>query len=103
LLTIVRAGLEQLAGGDPELLFALRRKVSKELVYDERKKPMVRRRLKALKRKQQGGLCSVCSQPLPQKYCVLDRLNAVAGYTVENTRLICPGCDVATQQSRGYA
>jgi hypothetical protein len=102
LLTMVRAGLRQLAGADFELLFALRRKVYKELVYDERDKPMVRRRLKAQKRQQQGGLCAICSQLLPEKYCVLDRFNAAAGYTAENTRLICPGCDIATQQSRGY-
>jgi hypothetical protein len=103
LLTMVRAGLRQLAGDDAELLFALRRKVYKELVYDERDKPMVRRRLKSQKRQQQGGLCAICSQPLPEKYCVLDRLEGAAGYTAENTRLVCPGCDVTTQQSRGYA
>ena len=103
LLTMVRAGLRQLAGDDNGLLFALRRKVYKELMYDERDKPMARRRLKAQKRQQQSGLCAICSQPLPEKYCVLDRLEAAAGYTAENTRLICPGCDVTAQQSRGYA
>ncbi len=103
LLTMVRAGLRQLAGEDSELLFALRRKVYKELTYDERDKPMVRRRLKAQKRQEQGGQCPICSRPLPEKYCVLDRLNAAAGYTAENTRLICSVCDTATQQSRGYA
>ena len=103
LLTMVRAGLRQLAGDDLELLFALRRKVYKELVYDERGKPMVRRRLKAEKRQQQGDLCAICSKPLPEKYCVLDRFDAATGYTAENTRLICPNCDVTTQQSRGYA
>ncbi len=103
LLTMVRAGLRQLAGDDADLLFALRRKVYKELVYDERDKPMVRRRLKAQKRQQQGGLCATCGQPLPHKYSVLDRLSAAAGYTAENTRLVCQACDVSTQQSRGYA
>lgn len=39
LLTMVRAGLRQLAGDDADLLFALRRKVYKELSYDERDKP----------------------------------------------------------------
>jgi len=103
LLTMVRAGLRQLAGDDTELLFALRRKVYKELTYDERDKPMVRRKLKAQKRADQRGVCPACSQPLPDKYRVLDRTSAAAGYTAENTRLICQACDIATQQSRGYA
>ncbi len=103
LLTMVRAGRRQLAGNDAELLFALRRKVYKKLVYDERGKPMVRRRLKAEKWQEQGGLCTICSHPLPERYCVLDRFSAAVGYTVENTRLICPGCDVTTQRSRSYA
>ncbi len=46
--------------GDPELLFAYRRKLFKELTYDERSKPSVRRRLKAIKRAEQHGLCAVC-------------------------------------------
>ena len=95
--------MRQLAGDDAELLFALRRKVYKELTYDERDKPMVRRRLKVQKRLAQGGQCAAGSHPLPENYCVLDRLSAVDGYTAENTRLICQACDIATQQSRGYA
>ena len=50
LLDSVRAQLLALSGGDSELLFAYRRKVYKELTYDERDKPMVRRHLKARKR-----------------------------------------------------
>lgn len=103
LLTMVRTSLGQLAGDDHELLFALRRKVYKELVYDERSKPAVRRKLKDLKRQQQGGLCSKCSQQLPLKYCILDRFVASSGYTVENTQLICSACDVSIQQSRTYS
>jgi hypothetical protein len=56
LLDSIRARLRGLAGEDRDLLFAYRRKVYKELIYDERDKPMVRRRLKALKREEQGGL-----------------------------------------------
>jgi DNA repair exonuclease SbcCD ATPase subunit len=103
LLETVRARLHALAAGDPGLLFAFRRKVCKELSYDERDKPMVRRRLKAAKRREQGGTCPLCKKPLPEKYCVLDRFVAAAGYTSENTRLICADCDVKTQASRGYA
>lgn len=103
LLDSVRAQLEALSDGDPALLFAYRRKVYKELTYDERDKPMVRRQLKTLKRRQQEGICPICRKPLPEKYCVLDRLEAVAGYTAENTRLICQECDIATQSAKGYA
>jgi UTP:GlnB (protein PII) uridylyltransferase len=42
LLTEIRARLDALAGGDADLLFAYRRKISKELGYDERSKPMLR-------------------------------------------------------------
>jgi ribosomal protein L44E len=103
ILDHVRAQLEELAGGDVELLFAVRRKVYKELTYDERGKPMARRRLKVSKRQAQGGLCPICEKPLPEKYCVLDRKSAVLGYTDENTRLICTECDTKTQSKRGYA
>jgi len=51
LLDEVRARLVGRSGGDKELLFAHRRKVYKELMRDERGKPMVRRRLKQLKMK----------------------------------------------------
>jgi hypothetical protein len=103
LLENIRLRLRDLAGEDEALLFAYRRKVYKELIYDERDKPMVRRRLKALKRKEQGGVCPLCEKPLPATYCVLDRLVAAAGYTAQNTRLICQECDVKTQASRRYA
>ena len=103
LLADVRARLEALSGGDRELLFAYRRKVFKELTYDERDKPAVRRKLKDFKWKEQRGLCSLCGKELPESYTVLDRLNAIDGYTKENTRLIHQECDVAHQASKGYA
>jgi len=102
LLDEIRARLQTLAKGDPALLFAYRRKVYKELTYEEREKPMVRRKVKAAKRVEQDGICERCKQPLPENYCVLDRYEAVKGYTKENTRLICQNCDVAIQQERGY-
>jgi hypothetical protein len=103
LLDSVRAQLLALSGGDPDLLFAYRRKLYKELTYDERDKPMVRRQLKAKKRREQNGVCPLCQKPLPQKYCVLDRFQAAAGYTAENTRLICQECDIQAQTAKGYA
>jgi ribosomal protein L44E len=102
LLGDVRARLEILSSGDKELHWALRRKLAKELGYDERTRPGDRRALKAYKRGEQRGLCAVCQSELPEKYAVLDRLLAMAGYTKENTRLICSPCDVRVQQERGY-
>lgn len=103
LLAEVRQRIEVLSGGDTDLLFAYRRKIYKELSYDERSKPMVRRKLKDQKWKSQRGLCALCGKELPEKYTVLDRLNAADGYTTENTRLIHQQCDVEHQASKGYA
>lgn len=103
LLDEVRERLAALSGGDRELLFAYRRKVYKELMHDERSKPMVRRRLKALKMAEQGGLCAICNAQLPDRGAVLDRTRAVDGYVAENTRLVHASCDVAQQAQRGYA
>jgi hypothetical protein len=61
-----------------------------------------RRRLKELKRREQGGICPLCKKPLPKRYCVLDRTAAAKGYTPENTRLLCQACDVKSQASKGY-
>ena len=102
LLTEIRVKLETVSAGDAALLFAFRRKVYKELVYDERSKPAVRRRLKGLKRLEQDGKCPACEGPLPERYGVLDRFNAVVGYTPENTRLICPECDIRIQTERRF-
>jgi hypothetical protein len=102
LLSDVRGRLDALAGGDVELGFAYRRKVAKELIYDERSHPMVRRKLKLEKRKDQNGLCARCKNPLPEKYAVLDRFEAAKGYTSENTQLICEKCDREVQAERRY-
>lgn len=103
LLTSIREHLESLSGGDSELLFAYRRKVYKELIYDERGKPADRKKKKAAKRREQGGICPSCQVTLPEKGAVLDRARAVDGYKPANTRLLCPACDTAVQASRGYA
>ena len=103
LIDSVRNQLNELSGGDADLLFAYRRKVYKELIYDERDKPMVRRRLKALKRREQDGNCPLCKKPLPETYCVLDRIETAAGYLSANTGLICRECDIAVQKERRYA
>jgi hypothetical protein len=98
----VRAQIAKASSGDLELAWALRRKVYKELTYDERGKPGHRRKLKALKREQQRGICPICCNPLPERYAILDRLVAMAGYTPENTRLIHHHCDAEIQGARGF-
>jgi hypothetical protein len=103
LLKKIRTKLDALAGGDLELRWAFNRKIYKELVYDERGKPMHRRALKFKKWKSQQGKCAVCHGGLPETGAVLDRLHAMKGYTIENTRLLCPACDTRIQTERGYA
>lgn len=103
LLDEVRERLASLSGQDRELLFAYRRKVYKELMYDERSKPSVRRRLKALKMTEQAGLCALCNEQLPAKGAVLDRTRALDGYVADNTRLVHGSCDVAQQALKGYS
>jgi UTP:GlnB (protein PII) uridylyltransferase len=102
LLDVVRAELNRLAGGDKDLLFALRRKVAKELGYDERKKPMARGALKKRMRALQDNLCPLCRESLPERYCVLDRFNAADGYIESNVRLICERCDRRVQEERRF-
>ena len=102
LLKDLRARFSEMSSGDPGLPFAYRRKIAKELGYDERGKPAHRKILKARKMGEQGGLCPICSQLLPEKYAVLDRVDAMGGYTPENTRLIHADCDTNVQVGRGY-
>ena len=102
LLVEIRSKLEAMSQGDKDLLFAYRRKIFKELTYDERSKPTVRRKLKDQKWKEQRGLCAICGKDLPERYTVLDRLNAADGYTMENTRLIHQECDMKHQEEKGY-
>lgn len=102
LLTDIRARLVALSGGDPLLLFAYRRKVAKELGYDERGKPNARAHLKALKWGQQNGKCVHCGNEIALKYSELDRRNASDGYTPENTELIHGKCHRERQEARRY-
>ena len=102
LLAVVRERLAALSNGDKELLFAYRRKIVKELGYDERSKPSDRNKLKARKFGEQSGKCAECGEPLPEKYTVLDRKNAADGYTPENTELIHGDCDRKRQAAKGY-
>ena len=102
LLADIRERLTNLAGGDPLLLFAYRRKIAKELGYDERGKPGTRKQLKALKWGHQNGKCVQCGDELPLKYSELDRKNAADGYTIENTDLVHAKCHQLRQAAKGY-
>ncbi len=102
LLDEIRRQIDELSGGDRELRFAYNRKLAKEITYDERGKPMLRRRLKRLKWEQQNRRCAACGEEMPLAYSVLDRFNAVDGYTKENTRLVPPACDYKAQAAGQY-
>lgn len=104
LLEEVRQSIQKLSGNDSDLQFAIRRKIAKELSYDERGKPTQRKQLKLKMLRLQKGLCAKCGKPLPllARGAVLDRQNAMAGYAVENVRLICRACDDEIQESRSF-
>lgn len=94
--------MDELSGGDKELLFAYRRKIAKELHYDERGKPGQRKNLKLLKWGLQNRKCAHCGDELPLKYSELDRKNAVDGYTEENTELVHAKCRQERQAAKNY-
>jgi hypothetical protein len=102
LLSEIRVRLRALAGDDPLLLFAYRRKVVKELGYDERSKPSARNKLKAMKWGLQGRKCAHCGEEMPLKYSELDRKNAADGYTEENTELVHAKCHHDRQAAKSY-
>ena len=102
LISKIKADLEKASGGDPQVLWALRRKVAKELVYLERSKPMERRKLQNHKFSEQNGLCAICGKKLPERGGELDRKEAFWGYTAENTRLVHHDCHVDDQKKKNY-
>jgi hypothetical protein len=103
LLADIRERLTKLATGDPLLLFAYRRKIAKELSYDERGKPGARKQLKAMKWGLQGRKCAHCGEEMLLKNSELDRKNAADGYTEENTELVHHDCHQKRQAAKGYA
>jgi hypothetical protein len=103
LLERVVADLQATSEGDPETLWALRRKLAKELTYMERSTPAARNKLKTLMFKKQNGICALCNKPLVQKGSELDRSNAFYGYVESNVRLVHHECHVADQERKGYA
>jgi hypothetical protein len=103
LFDLVRAELQRLSEGDTNLLWALRRKLAKELVYLERGTPAHRNKLKALMWEKQNGVCALCEKSMPQKNSELDRCEAVLGYIESNVRLLCHDCHINDQDKKKYA
>ena len=102
LLAKVKAMVTDAAGGDPVLLFALRRRLFTRLMYWERSTPAERTKLKAAKHKAQRGLCAICDEPLDVKGSELDRADPVDGYTADNTRLVHHVCHRQDQETKGF-
>lgn len=102
LLKSTRDTLDELASGDRGLLFAMRRYVYLRLTYDERGTPQWRRQLKRLKFAEQLGKCANCDGGLEIAGSELHRLDASAGYTVENTQLMHHSCHRAQQEAAHY-
>jgi hypothetical protein len=102
LLAGIRARLKALSGDDTQLLFAYRRKIVKELQYDERTKPASRGAIKKLKWAQQSHRCAHCGEEMPLAYSELDRRYAMDGYTVENTELVHAQCHHDRQRAKRY-
>ena len=103
ILERLRADILSASAGDRDLLFQMKRYISKRLEFDERGTPTQRKKLKDLKWKKQRGLCAICSKELPERGSELDRFKAIDGYTVENTQLLCHTCHRAAQEQRGFA
>src|SRR5881275_2491528 len=99
-LAEVRARIAEVAGEDRERLFQVRRYILKRLEFDERGTPTQRRKLKAVKRRSQRGLCALCGEKLPERGAELDRFSAMEGYTAANTQLLCHGCHQKAEEER---
>jgi hypothetical protein len=99
----VITSLESYGENDLRLIWALRRKLAKELIYLERGTPSVRKKLKTFMWTKQKGMCSLCNKPMPEKDSELDRTEAYLGYVEENVRLVHHECHVNDQAIKGYA
>jgi hypothetical protein len=95
--------LRELSNGDPHLMWALRRKLAKELVYIERSTPAVRNKLKSLMWNKQHGRCAICDADMPQQGSELDRFEAYLGYVEDNVRLVHHDCHIKDQAAKRYA
>jgi hypothetical protein len=101
----IRKQLQDRSAGDTLLLHHLRRRIVKNLGYDEKSTPYERKKLKQRKMIEQNGICAICRNALPDRgyLAVLDREVAHLGYTDANVRLIHRDCDIQVQEERGFA
>lgn len=88
----LKADLQTLANGDEDLLFNFRRKMYKELMYDERGTPLARQRLKKTMWKKQEGKCAVCGKELALEGSELERIYAPKGFVEDNVKLVHHEC-----------
>lgn len=102
LLGEVRAKLKKLSKDNKNLLFAYRRKIFKELMHDERGKPMQRRKLQELMWGKQKGKCAICKNSLKLKGAELDRKSAPRGYVETNVRLVHHICHRKDQARKKF-
>jgi hypothetical protein len=102
LISEIRSTLREIAGSDEALFWALRRRVWVQLQFEERGTPAQRAALKKQKRVEQNNRCKECSEPLDVSFIVLDRHDAMLGYTTQNTQLLCQKCDRAKQATLKY-
>jgi len=103
LLERVKTDLRQISHRNPRLLWALRRKLAKELVYLERGTTRARNKLKAQKWNAQKGFCALCGKAMPQKNSELDRFEAYLGYVESNVRLVHHECHITDQLKKRYS
>jgi hypothetical protein len=109
ILVELRQRITGAAGTDQQFAFALRRYVFKNLSYDERDTPARRTKLKLQKLSDQCGVCAYANCPAPhlkmtkEQEPELDRLDAIKGYTPENTVLMHHGCHRLSQKEKRFA
>ena len=103
LLQKIRKEITKLSRGDANLIFAYKKKIRKELTYDERGNPAHRRNLKEQMWLKQQGFCAICKKKLTLKYSELDRHYAPRGYVENNNvRLVHHQCHIKDQKKKGY-
>lgn len=109
ILVEIRRRIADAAGADQRFAFALRRYVFKNLSYDERDTPARRTKLKLQKLIDQGGICAYSACPTPRLKMTkeqepeLDRVDAIKGYTPENTVLMHHACHRFSQREKRFA
>jgi len=72
--------------------FAYRRRVTRLLIQIEKGTPAQRGKLRAKLREKQHDLCAVTPTHRLKSEVELHRLDAIRGYTIKNTRLVCRAC-----------